>query len=66
MSIQTEFLIYCIEEYKYEKHLSGKQVILLFNQYHISEYITRHYDALHTTGGKYIVSDIDEYIKARA
>ena len=66
MSIQTEFLIYCIEEYKYYKHLNGKQVIDLFQKYAVEEYIIRHYDALHTTGGKYIVGDIDEYINVRA
>lgn len=65
MSREGEFLIYCIEIYKCAKHLSGKDVINLFTKYRVNEYIRSYFEALHTTGEKYIVSDIDLYIKAR-
>ncbi|MCK9170011.1 MAG: DUF3791 domain-containing protein [Treponema sp.] len=65
MSVETEFLIVCIEEYKAAHHLTGREVIDLFNTYDVSGYIRRHYDALHTTGGLYNVADIDDYIARR-
>lgn len=65
MSKEDKFLIYCIEIYKADKHLSGKEIINLFTKYHVSEYIKDYYEALHTTGEKYIINDLDLYIKAR-
>jgi len=62
MSKETNFLIYCIETYKRRKNMTGKQVITLFSQYKVSEYIIRFFEALHTTGENYIINDIDEYI----
>lgn len=65
MSKEATFLIYCIEIYKNAKDLSGKQVISLFSQYNVLEYIVDYFEALHTTGERYIVNDIDMYIAAR-
>ena len=65
MSREGEFLIYCIEMYKTEKNLSGKETIQLFLKYRVAEYVRNYFEALHTTGEKYIVDDIDLYIKAR-
>lgn len=66
MSKEMPFLVYCIEEYRTEKKLTGKEVINLFRQYAVCEYIKSFYEALHTTGEKYIVEDIDLYIRSRA
>jgi hypothetical protein len=65
MSKELPFMTLCIEEYKNEKKLSGKEVIELFNRYSVLEYIQDYYEVLHTTGTKYIVNDIDLYIKSR-
>ena len=65
MSREGEFLIYCIEIYKSEKGLSGKEVMGLFTKFGVIEYVRSCFDALHTTGEKYIIRDIDSYIKAR-
>lgn len=65
MSKEGNFLIFCIEQYKNAKNLTGKQVIALFRQYRISEYIVSCFEALHTTGTNYIIEDIDLYIEAR-
>lgn len=65
MSKELPFIIYCIEEYKNQKNMSGKDVMLLFNRYSICDYIRSFYEVLHTTGTKYIVNDIDLYIKSR-
>ena len=47
------------------KNLKGKEVIKLFQKYTVCEYIMECYGALHTTGEKYIINDIDLYIEAR-
>ena len=65
MKDKTNFLVYCIEEYKDAKGLDGKGVIELFNQYHVLDYINSYYDSLHTTGRQYIVDDINTYIETR-
>ena len=63
MSRQGDFMIYCTEQYKSAKKLTGKQVSELFSRYR--EYIYSCFEALHTTGANYIVEDIDLYIEAR-
>lgn len=65
MSREGEFLIYCTELYKSAKNLNGRQVSELFTQYNVWDYIFSCFEALHTTGEKYIVEDIDAYIKFR-
>ena len=64
MSRQGDFLIYCIEQYKSAKQLTGKQVTMLFTRHRVFDYIYSCFEALHTTGANYIVEDIDLYIEA--
>ena len=64
MSKEGNFLIFCIEQYRTAKNMTGKEVINLFKQYKISEYIVSCFEALHTTGTNYIIEDIDLYIEA--
>lgn len=65
MSKEVNFLIFCIERYRAAKSMTGKQVMELFRKYKVTEYVITYYEALHTTGEKYIVNDIDLYIQAR-
>lgn len=65
MSREGNFLIFCIEQYKSEKKLTGRQVANLFSKYRVSEYIISCFEAFHTAGANYIVEDIDLYIEAR-
>lgn len=58
-------MVYCVEEYKSQKGMTGKEVMTLFNQYLVCEYIQDFYETLHTTGTKYIINDIDLYIQSR-
>ena len=64
MSKEGNFLIYCTEQYKSAKGLTGLQISKLFSQYNVWDYIYSCFEALHTTGENYIVEDIDLYIKA--
>ena len=65
MSREGEFLIYCIEIYKSAKHLTGRETMQIFERYGVPEYVRSYFEALHTTGEKYIVNDIDLFIQAR-
>ena len=60
-----EFIIFCIENYKVYKSLTGKQTVELFERYGVFDYLREFYDVLHTTGHNYINNDIDIYLKAR-
>lgn len=65
MSKELPFIVLCVEEYKNNKGLTGKEVMDLFNKYSVCEYIKSFYDVLYTTGTRYIINDIDLYIKSR-
>lgn len=65
MSREVTFLIYCLEEYKNAKNMTGRQAMEVFNKYNIVDYIVSCYEALHTTGTNYIIEDIDLYIESR-
>jgi len=63
MSDNAEFIAYCLEEYKDTKDMTGKEIITLFKQYNIIDYIVSSYGALHTMGGLAISEDIDSLIE---
>ena len=65
MNREAEFLIYCMERYRYFKGLSGERVASLFEQHKVFAYLTKHFMALHTQGDHCIVQDIDDYILSR-
>ncbi len=65
MSETLKFKTFCIESYKQAHKMSGKKTIELFTEYGVLNYINSFFDILHSTGQRYIVEDIDLYIKAR-
>ena len=58
-----DFVVYCIEEYRNAKKLTGRQVIAIFNKYRVYDFIEKSYDALHTYGGDEIAWNIGEYMQ---
>ena len=66
MSENGKFLIFCIEQYRTAKGLTGKETMNLFEKFKVLEYLNDSYGALHTTGINYIIDDIDEYILVRS
>ena len=60
------FTVFCMENYKVHRNLSGKQVFKLFEDYGVFAYINEFYDVLHTTGHNYINNNIDMYIESRS
>lgn len=65
MSKELAFTVFCLENYKVYRNLSGREVSTLFEQYKVFDYIREFYDVLHTTGHNYINNDIDSYLNAR-
>lgn len=65
MSKEGTFVIYCVEQYKAAKNLTGKETADLFTRYRVWDYLYSCYEALHTTGANYIVQDIDAFIEVR-
>lgn len=65
MTEVIKFKAFCIERYKYVHNMKGSEVLLLFKEYGVMDYISSFFDVLHSFGDKYIVSDIDEFIAAR-
>jgi hypothetical protein len=60
--IVNDFLIYVIEEYKFLENKPAKEIMDLFTKYNIFNYVIKHYNALHTMGGRAIADDIINYM----
>ena len=58
-----EFVIYCLEEYRSAKKLTGRQVIAVFDKYRVYDFIENSYDALHTFSGDEIAWNISRYMQ---
>ena len=65
MSDTAHFKVFCLELYKSEHSMKGKDAYCLFKEYGVLDYIGSFYNVLHSLGGKYIVQDIDLFIAAR-
>lgn len=65
MSNEGKFLVYCLENYKRYRHMTGRQTMELFEAYGVCDYIYEFYDVLHTTGEQYINRDIDRFLAVR-
>ena len=65
MDSVTKFLVYCVEIFKTAHKQNRRQVVEIFSQYGVFDYIVQFYGALHTTGPEYIVEDIDGLIEER-
>lgn len=61
-----DFVIFCIEEYRAARKLTGRQVVTIFNKYNVYDFIEKSYDALHTFGGDEIIWNINEYIRNKS
>ena len=59
------FITFCVEQYKKWKNLSGAEVVQLFDQYGVLEYLCANYETLHTQSHQWIIDDINQYITNR-
>ncbi len=56
------FVVFCIEEYGAAKGMNGEQVLALFSQYGVTNYLSDCFEPLHTQGRQWLIEEIDEFI----
>ena len=61
----NDFVVCCMEIYKAEKNISGKEVYELFEKYGVLKYLQDGYDMLHTQGDSWLISDIAKFLEVR-
>ena len=59
------FVSFCIEQYKNEKQLTGEEAMRQLDNYNVLDYLSEHYETLHTQSRQWILEDIDEFINIR-
>ena len=59
------FVSFCIEEYGAAKGMSGEQVLDLFSQYGVTDYLSKCYEPLHTQSRQWLIEEIDDFIGIR-
>ncbi len=59
------FVAFCIEEYGAAKSMKGEQVLDLFTQYGVTNYLSTCFEPLHTQGRQWLIEEIDEFIETR-
>ena len=61
----TYFISFCIEQYMIEKGINEDEVISIFSEYGVLDYLKDYFDVLHTQGRQWLVADIEEFINTR-
>lgn len=61
----NDFILFCLELYKIKEKITGKEAYEIFDKYGVFNYLQEGYDMLHTQGDKWLMNDIDEFLKIR-
>ena len=59
------FISFCIEQYKNNKGISGAEAMTLLSENGVLEYLSEHWEILHTQSRQWILEDIEEFIRTR-
>jgi len=59
------FLSFCLEEYKTVRGMEGAAAARLFDKFGVTDYLTEHFDVLHTLSRAALLDDIGRFIEAR-
>ncbi|MBQ4025781.1 MAG: DUF3791 domain-containing protein [Treponema sp.] len=60
---KAEFVSWCIEEYAASKTMNGRDVANMFSEKKALDFLSDHYEILHTQGKSYIIEAIEDFIK---
>ncbi len=63
MSREGDYLVYAIEQYRFAKGLSGREVMLLFERHAVSKFIIDMYELFHIERDENMISAVDDYIR---
>lgn len=61
----NDFVVFCIEIFKKENDLNGKDVYEIFENYGVLKYLQEGYEVLHTQSEGWIINDITEFLNIR-
>ena len=61
----TYFISFCIEQYMKEKDINEDEVVSIFSEYGVFDYLKEYFEVLHTQSRQWLVADIDEFINDR-
>lgn len=45
--------------------MTGEQVLELFSQYRVTDYLANHFEPLHTQSKEWLLDEIEEFIEIR-
>ena len=62
MSSDGAYMVFCMELYRRDRQLTGRQVVDLFTRFNVYDYIRGFFGAFHTMSEKLVFADIDAYI----
>jgi len=57
------FFSFCLEKYKLFANISAEETLFIFHKYGVFDYMRETFEVLHTQGERYIMEEIDEFIK---
>ena len=63
---KSYFVAFCIEQYKVAKEMDGSKVAELFFSNGVCEYLSKHFDVLHTQSRQWLIEEIDEFLNKRS
>lgn len=59
---KAEFISWCIEEYSALKSTTGRETANMFAQKNVLDFLSNHYDVLHTQSKNYILGSIEDFL----
>lgn len=60
---KAEFVSWCIEEFAALKNTDGRSIANLFSEKKVLDFLSDHYEVLHTQGKSYIIEAIEDFIR---
>lgn len=58
----TYFLSFCIEQYMVAKGLDETEVIATFTEHGVLDYLSNHFEVLHTQSRQWLIAEINDFI----
>lgn len=56
------FVSFCIEQYKKKNSMQGREVMELFDKYGVLQYLSEHFEILHTQSWQWIMEEALTYL----
>ena len=63
MSREGEYLVFAMEQYRFEKGLSGAEVVELFDKYGVAKFIMDSFELFHIECEANMIAAVDDFIE---